>query len=111
MSRLSARSLAVLCGCTRFNGWAFDPWAVAGGFDPSGYVKGWAADRAAAILLVAGCENVHVNAAGDLTLHGGVVEKGVVGPWKIGVVNPDNRQEILRIYEISDVVIATSGTY
>ena len=22
---------------------AFDPWAVPGGFDPSGYVKGWAA--------------------------------------------------------------------
>ena len=23
---------------------AFDPWAVAGGFDPSGLVKGWAAE-------------------------------------------------------------------
>ena len=26
---------------------AFDPWAVAGGFDPSGLVKGWAADKCA----------------------------------------------------------------
>ena len=24
---------------------AFDPWAVKKGFDPSGYVKGWAADH------------------------------------------------------------------
>ena len=24
---------------------AFDPWAVPGGFDPSGYVKGWAAQE------------------------------------------------------------------
>ena len=90
---------------------AFDPWAVAGGFDPSGYVKGWAADRVAQILLGAGCKNVQVNAAGDLTLRGGLNEKGVAGPWKIGVVNPDNRQEVLRIFEITDGAIATSGTY
>ena len=90
---------------------AFNPWAVAGGFDPSGYVKGWAADCVAQILLDAGCEQIQVNAAGDLTLRGGVVEKGVAGPWKIGVVNPDNRQEVLRIFEITDGAIATSGTY
>jgi thiamine biosynthesis lipoprotein len=90
---------------------AFDPWAVAGGFDPSGYVKGWAADRVAQILLAAGCEHLQVNAAGDLTLRGGINEKGIVGPWKIGVVNPDNRQEVLRIFEINDGAIATSGTY
>ena len=90
---------------------AFDPWAVAGGFDPSGYVKGWAADRVAQILLGAGCKNVQVNAAGDLTLRGGLIDKGVMGPWKIGVVNPDNRQEVLRIFEITDGAIATSGTY
>ena len=54
---------------------------------------------------------MQVNAAGDLTLRGGVVEKGVAGPWKIGVVNPDNRQGVLRIFEIHDGAIATSGTY
>ncbi len=101
-----------LCAMARdLTGGAFDPWAVAGGFDPSGYVKGWAADRVTAILSAAGCENVQVNAAGDLTLRGGVIEKGVTGPWKIGVVNPDNRQEVLRIFEIHDGAIATSGTY
>jgi thiamine biosynthesis lipoprotein len=101
-----------LCAVARdLTGGAFDPWAVAGGFDPSGYVKGWAADRVALILLNAGCEQIQVNAAGDLTLRGGVVEKGMAGPWKIGVVNPDNRQEVLRIFEITDGAIATSGTY
>ena len=90
---------------------AFDPWAVSGGFDPSGYVKGWAADRVAQILIAAGCGNIQVNAAGDLTLRGGINENGVIGPWKIGVVNPDNRQEVLRIFEINDGAIATSGTY
>jgi thiamine biosynthesis lipoprotein len=101
-----------LCAVARdLTGGAFDPWAVTGGFDPSGYAKGWAADRVAQILLGAGCEQIQVNAAGDLTLRGGVVESGMAGPWKIGVVNPDNRQEVLRIFEITDGAIATSGTY
>lgn len=91
---------------------AFDPWAVGGGFDPSGYVKGWAADRVAQILLTAGCTHIQVNAAGDLTLRGGnLSDSGAVEPWKIGVTNPDNRQEVLRIFEIFDGAIATSGTY
>ncbi len=94
------------------SGGAFDPWAVAGGFDPSGYVKGWAADRIAASLLQAGCGHIQVNAAGDITLRGGnLLESGEVEPWKVGVVNPDNRHEVLRIFEIFDGAIATSGTY
>ena len=40
---------------------AFDPWSVEGGFDPSGYVKGWAAEKAADMLLSAGCNEVQVN--------------------------------------------------
>jgi FAD:protein FMN transferase len=91
---------------------AFNPWAVIGGFDPSGFVKGWAADRVADILVKAGVEHVQVNAAGDLTLRGGfLTADGVKEPWKIGVVNPDNRQEVLRVFEITDGAIATSGTY
>jgi thiamine biosynthesis lipoprotein len=91
---------------------AFNPWAVGGGFDPSGYVKGWAADRVAEILVAAGVEHVQVNAAGDLTLRGGfLTQLGVIEPWKIGVVNPDNRQEVLRVFEIHDGAIATSGAY
>jgi thiamine biosynthesis lipoprotein len=55
---------------------------------------------------------VQVNAAGDLALRGGfLTQKGVIEPWKIGVVNPDNRQEVLRVFEIHDGAIATSGAY
>jgi thiamine biosynthesis lipoprotein len=87
---------------------AFDPWAINGGFDPSGLVKGWAADKAAEILLRAGASHIQVNAAGDLALRGGFsAEK----PWSIGVVNPDNRLEIWQTFEIQDGAIATSGTY
>ena len=87
---------------------AFDPWAVAGGFDPSGLVKGWAADNCAEILLAAGAEHIQVNAAGDLALRGGFTPEQ---PWSIGVVNPDNRLVILQTFEISDGAIATSGTF
>ena len=91
---------------------AFDPWKVDGGFDPSGYVKGWAADRIAAILQAAGCQHIQVNAAGDLTLRGGnLLDSGEVKPWKIGVSNPENTQEVLRVFEIYDGAIATSGHY
>ena len=87
---------------------AFDPWAISGGFDPSGLVKGWAADQCAEILLAAGANHVQVNAAGDLALRGGFTP---TQPWSIGVVNPDNRLEILQTFEITDGAIATSGTY
>ena len=89
---------------------AFDPWAVEGGFDPSGLVKGWAADKCADLLVSLGLEHVQVNAAGDLTLRGGFYD-GVVKPWRIGVVNPDNRSEVVETFEITDGAIATSGTY
>ena len=89
---------------------AFDPWAVEGGFDPSGLVKGWAADKCADLLVTLGIEYVQVNAAGDLSLRGGFFD-GVAKPWSIGVVNPDNRTEVVKIYEITDGAIATSGTY
>jgi thiamine biosynthesis lipoprotein len=92
---------------------AFDPWAVVGGFDPSGLVKGWAADICADMLVAAGAQHVQVNAAGDLSLRGGWFDStdATVKPWKIGVVNPDKRQEVLKIFEITDGAIATSGTY
>ena len=92
---------------------AFDPWAVDGGFDPSGLVKGWAADICADLLVGAGAQHVQVNAAGDLALRGGYFDTNDanVKPWKIGVVNPDNKQEVLQVFEIMDGAIATSGTY
>lgn len=90
---------------------AFDPWAIEGGFDPSGLVKGWAADRCAEILLANGAVHVQVNAAGDISLRGGYLEGQSVSPWSIGVVNPEIRKEILQVFKITDGAIATSGTY
>ena len=87
---------------------SFDPWCVKGGYDPSGYVKGWAADRCIEILKRHGAENIQINAAGDLSLAGGF-EDGK--PWSIGIRSPENRFEVLKVFEIFDGAITTSGTY
>jgi FAD:protein FMN transferase len=87
---------------------SFDPWCVEGGFDPSGYVKGWASDRAIAMLRSDGVEHIQINAAGDLSLAGGV-EPGK--PWSIGIRHPEEAHTIVKVFDITDGAIATSGTY
>lgn len=86
---------------------AFDPWAVAGGFDPSGYVKGWAADQIADQLLKLGAKHIQVNAGGDISVRGG---KDASTAWKLGVAHPNQYDQISKIYEITNGAIATSGT-
>lgn len=87
---------------------AFDPWAVPGGFDPSGYVKGWAAERAVAMLVAAGFPDVSVNAGGDVVCRGGP-EPG--RPWRIGIRHPVQHDLVARVVELREGAVATSGTY
>ena len=82
---------------------AFDPWCIDGGFDPSGYVKGWASDKAIGILQSHGATYIQVNGAGDLSLFG--------GPHKIGIRSPEDAKVILKVFELNGGAIATSGTY
>ena len=91
---------------------AFDPWKVNGGFDPSGLVKGWAADFAARMLVGAGVESVLINAAGDLVLRGGQQsEDGALKPWNIGISSPDDVNQIVKTFDVVDGSVATSGDY
>ena len=90
---------------------SFDPWAVIVGFDPSGYVKGWASDRAINILKSHGATCVQINAAGDLSLAGGNIVDEKFIPWKIGIRHPEDAHTIVKMIEIYDGAIATSGTY
>jgi thiamine biosynthesis lipoprotein len=87
---------------------AFDPWAVTGGVDPSGYVKGWAAGQVADQLVAAGIPNVAVNAAGDIACRG---QQSPGELWAIGVLNPLNTQEVVQVVQVGDGAIATSGLY
>ena len=59
----------------------FDMNTPAGSIDPSGLVKGWAVDRAAAILDDAGLQNYAVSAGGDMRVRGRAVPELA---WRIG---------------------------
>lgn len=87
-------------------GW-FDPWAMPGGFDPSGYVKGWAAQNALAAFRAAGICGVLVNAAGDIASSGG---PGDGEPFRVGIADPRSPLRLAEIVELHGA-IATSGTY
>lgn len=91
---------------------AFDPWKVDGGFDPSGLVKGWAAEVAAKMLVGAGVESVLINAAGDLVLRGGQLSNGTeMKPWNVGISSPDDVNQIVKTFDVNDGSVATSGDY
>ena len=87
---------------------AFDPWKAEGGFDPSGLVKGWAAEVGAQMLVEAGVENVLINASGDIVLRGG---KADGGPWSIGISSPDDVEKYVKFFDVTDGSVATSGDY
>lgn len=87
---------------------AFDPWAVPGGFDPSGFVKGWAAQESLKFFDQEIFPHLQIDAGGDLVMRGGYA---VETPWKVGIRHPDDRSEISGVVEIFDGAVASSGTY
>ncbi len=88
---------------------AFDPWQVEGGFDPSGYVKGWAADKCCEIFKRFGVENSLVNAAGDISVRGGLLKDGGISPWPLQIRNPEKFDEVVKDVPMHAGAIATSG--
>jgi FAD:protein FMN transferase len=88
------------------DGW-FDPWAMPGGIDPTGYVKGWAAQCALGALVSSGICGAMVNAAGDIASFGGMEH---AQPFRIGIVDPSSPRQLACVVELSGA-IATSGTY
>jgi thiamine biosynthesis lipoprotein len=87
----------------RLTGGAFDPWAMPGGFDPTGLVKGWAAQRALGPLRDSGMAGAMVNAGGDIACFGD-------GGWRIGVRDPFAADRLICVADVRSAV-ATSGGY
>ena len=76
--------------------------------DPSGYVKGWALDRAADILVEGGAEAFCLNGGGD------VIAVGEAKPgtaWRIGIRHPRFVDQVAGVLELRDLAVATSGSY
>ena len=81
----------------------FDPWALPGGFDPTGLVKGWAAERALSILARGGLTAALVNAGGDICVLPG-------SSFDVGVQHPQQADALCGVVRVTSAV-ATSGVY
>ena len=75
--------------------------------DPSGVVKGWAILRAARLILKMGFKSCLVDIGGDIQTYGKNAEGA---EWKVGVRNPFNRDEIVKVLCPQGSGVATSGT-
>ncbi len=77
-------------------------------YNPSGLVKGWAIYNAANLLKKQGVKNFFIDAGGDIQVAGKNHEEK---KWRVGIRNPFNRNENIKIIFISHEGVATSGTY
>jgi FAD:protein FMN transferase len=103
------REILALCGALKAQtGGAFDAWAVGDppAFDPCGAVKGWAAERASAVLAAEGVGRHVLGAGGDVRARGGSAET----PWHIGIADPHRPREVLAVAEVAEGAVATSGS-
>lgn len=76
--------------------------------DLGGIAKGYAIDRAAAVLLENGIKHFLVNAGGDIFASG---EKAAGQAWRVGIRHPRQAGALLAKLEMRDGAIATSGDY
>lgn len=74
-----------------------------------GIAKGRVVDGGVAALQAAGCEQVVVEAGGDLFARG----LGDGGPWRVAVAHPrgGSGRDWLAVFEVRDRAVATSGDY
>ena len=113
---LSTEAEDVLLRCvelTEITNGSFDAFVVPAPngtkLDPSGYVKGWAIERAAHLLEAAGGSNFCINAGGDIALRGTPEPEQ---PWRVGIRHPyEAHQQAMVVEVVGPVAIATSATY
>jgi len=102
------RTIFALAEDTRLSTDGFFDIQYDGRYDPSGIVKGWAIFNAAELIKQKGFENFYVEAGGDIQAYGANAQGQ---EWRVGIRNPFNMDEIVKVVAISNCGIATSGTY
>ena len=107
----SSDVVEVLDACTwleHLSNGVFNARRPDGLLDPAGFVKGWAAERAARLLLEAGLKNYYLRIGGDIQTHG---LQSTGKKWRVGIVDPHDSSRIRSYVDIpEDWAVATSGT-
>lgn len=86
----------------------FDIHRPDGALDPSGIVKGWAIRNAAEIVRRADVSDFFIEAGGDIQSSG----RNASGrDWSVGIRNPFQANEIVKVVYPRGHGVATSGTY
>ena len=75
--------------------------------DLGGIAKGYAVDRAIAVLKEHGVVSAAVNAGGDMYLLGQRPERS----WRIGIQHPRQKNTVLETVQVHDQAVVTSGDY
>jgi FAD:protein FMN transferase len=78
-----------------------------GRLDPSGIVKGWATERAAAHLALLPDTDFCLSAGGDLTCR---TLDPTDPPWRIGIEDPHDPARLVAVVPVHTGAVATSGT-
>ena len=76
--------------------------------DFGGIVKEYAADRAATLLREQGVAHALVNLGGDICVAGPQADDR---PWRVAISDPSSPTQELRIVEVSQGALASSGSY
>ncbi len=76
--------------------------------DLGGIAKGYAVDFLISNIKKSGYTNIFVEWGGEVRTHGG---HPAGRPWRVGIKNPINQDEILTIMHLYDGAVATSGDY
>jgi thiamine biosynthesis lipoprotein len=87
--------------------------STSAGPDPTGLVKGWAAQRASDVLLAHGLADHVVNAAGDLVMSGRPDPQDATARWRVGISDPAVPGHLAGVVELPGGsrrwAVATSG--
>ena len=83
------------------------PTAQGRRLDPSGVVKGWAAERASRFLADLDDTDFCLSAGGDVVCHTASPERS---PWRIGVEHPHDPASLVAVVPVRSGAVATSGT-
>jgi thiamine biosynthesis lipoprotein len=78
------------------------------GITLDGIAKGYIVDGAIEALRRQGYDRALVEAGGDIRALG---DKGRNRGWRIGIRDPLGRQDLIRVMEVTDRAVATSGDY